>query len=76
MQPTRHCDVCQSSLEGTRPTARYCSDACKMRAYRRRLADRQEIAADLLRRQTRAIIDGADASVLAAIARDAERLLG
>jgi predicted nucleic acid-binding Zn ribbon protein len=33
----RSCPVCKTTL--TSPRARYCSDACKQRAYRRRQAD-------------------------------------
>lgn len=33
----RACPVCQTAL--TSPRARYCSDACKQRAYRQRQAD-------------------------------------
>lgn len=33
-QPRRSCPVCQAAL--TSPRARYCSNACKQRAYRRR----------------------------------------
>ena len=36
-RPHHSCPVCQATL--TSPRARYCSDACKQRAYRRRQAD-------------------------------------
>lgn len=73
------CRVCGGNFAATRQDARHCSHACRQRAYRERqeaAARRMSLAADLLRRQTRAIIDGADGAVLASIAREAELLLG
>lgn len=73
------CQVCGSTFEAIRQDARQCSNACRQRAYRKRrnaAAQRRSLAANLLRRQTRAIIDGADPAVLASIAREAELLLG
>lgn len=64
------CQICGAAFVADRRHARQCSGACRQRAYRRR------IAADLLKRQTRAIIDGADPAVLDVIAREAQDLLG
>jgi len=55
-----------------RHNVRYCSNTCRQLGYR----TRNVAAADLLKRQTRAIIDGADPVVLAEIAREARELLG
>lgn len=73
------CLVCGGMFEAVRHDARQCSPACRQRAYRTRkdaATRRRGLAADLLRRQTRAIIDGADATVLVSMAREAELLLG
>ena len=53
-QPARSCPVCQATLTSAR--ARYCSDACKQRAYRLRQTngaplDLDALAADLRSRQ-------------------------
>jgi hypothetical protein len=42
----RSCPVCQTTLTSTR--ARYCSDACKQRAYRLRRPDRTPLDLDAL----------------------------
>ena len=34
--PTRSCLICEGSLEGLRPLAEYCSNACRQWAYRER----------------------------------------
>ena len=51
--PRRSCPVCQATLIS--PRARYCSDACKQRAYRLRQADSpvdlDALAADLRSRR-------------------------
>ena len=56
-RPRRSCPVCQATLTSAR--ARYCSDACKQRAYRRRQAadtvvDLDALTADL--RSRRALV--------------------
>ena len=38
LEPARACVQCAASLEGTQRTARYCSNACKQRAWRERNA--------------------------------------
>jgi hypothetical protein len=53
-RPDRSCPVCQAALTSTR--ARYCSDACKQRAYRQRqtgdtVGDLDALSADLRQRQ-------------------------
>jgi hypothetical protein len=53
-RPRRSCPVCQTVI--TSPRARYCSDACKQRAYRLRqtddtLRDLDALTADLRSRQ-------------------------
>lgn len=61
------------------PLRLFCSTACRVASHRKgiRAADAQFRldAADLLRRQTAAVIAG-DLDALAVIARDAERLFG
>lgn len=73
------CQVCGGIFEAVRQDARQCSPACRQRSYRERQTAnmrRRSLAADLLRRQTRAIIHAADPAVLESIAREAELLLG
>jgi hypothetical protein len=53
-RPRRSCPVCRATLTSAR--ARYCSDACKQRAYRQRqtgdtIVDLDALAADLRRRR-------------------------
>jgi len=53
-RPDRSCPVCRAALTSTR--ARYCSDACKQRAYRQRrsgdaVVDLDALRADLRQRQ-------------------------
>lgn len=69
---TKSCHFCGSTFSGARADARHCSTNCRVKAH----TCKRGKAAELLRRQTRAIIDGADAAVLASIAREAELLLG
>lgn len=38
---SKQCQECHDTLDGQRADARYCSSACRQRAYRSRLADRQ-----------------------------------
>jgi predicted nucleic acid-binding Zn ribbon protein len=45
-RPHRSCPVCQTIL--TSPRARYCSDACKQRAYRQRQTDATGLDLDAL----------------------------
>ncbi len=45
-RPLRSCPVCQATLTSSR--ARYCSDACKQRAYRLRQTDSIPLALDAL----------------------------
>jgi hypothetical protein len=74
-----NCQICGSAFEATRADAVQCSQACRQAAYRARqgtVHSRNSQAAELLRRQTRAIVHGADPVVLAAIAREAEELFG
>jgi hypothetical protein len=71
------CQICASPFEATRSDAVQCSPACRQAAFRARqdaVNAHNRLAADLLRRQTRAIIDGGDPVVLAAIAREADEL--
>ena len=35
------CRVCRNEVVGMRPNRRYCSDACRMRAYRKRKATKK-----------------------------------
>ncbi|MFJ6156325.1 hypothetical protein ACIQF8_03140 [Pseudarthrobacter sp. NPDC092184] len=65
------CHFCGSTFAATRADARHCSTNCRVKAH----TAKRGKAAELLRQQTRAIIDGADPAVLAAIARQAEVLL-
>lgn len=48
---SRACPVCQAAL--TSPRARYCSDACKQRAYRLRQTDTTPLDLDALTAQIR-----------------------
>jgi hypothetical protein len=45
-RPHRSCPVCQAAITSAR--ARYCSDACKQRAYRLRQTDRIPVDLDAL----------------------------
>ena len=36
---TRNCSVCGKRYEAQRSTSRYCSDACRQRAHRKRIRD-------------------------------------
>lgn len=65
------CEVCGDAFTARRAGATACKSACRVTRHRRR----QAAAAELLRRQTAAIRDGADAATLTALAREAERLL-
>lgn len=69
---TKHCEVCGARFQAKRDDARLCSITCRTRAHRAR----QAAAVDLLRRQAAAIQSGADAPVLASLAREARRILG
>jgi exosortase/archaeosortase len=75
------CVLCCTHYEAKRLGSMYCRPACKHRAMRRRhaaaeaLADtRAALVEDLLARQSHALAVGADAAVLAALAREAEAL--
>ena len=74
------CIECRQPFTARRYDAKACSGAC--RTARSRRLEREEAAsfraaaAELLRDQTRAIIDGADVVVLAALERRAARLFG
>jgi predicted nucleic acid-binding Zn ribbon protein len=68
----KDCEICGAAFPARRASARLCSVTCRTRAYRAR----QAAAIDLLRRTTAAIQDGADAVVLASLAREAARILG
>jgi hypothetical protein len=77
MLPLEKCVVCGDLYESRRLGSMYCRAACKHKAMRRRqdaVNTRNSQAADLLRRQTRAVTDGADPAVLASIIREAEAL--
>jgi hypothetical protein len=68
------CQVCGDDFEASRADAVQCSKACSQAAYRARqgiIHTRNSKAAELLRRQT---LGGADPVVMAAIAREAEKL--
>lgn len=39
----RKCDECNNDYDALTPWARFCSDACKMKAYRRRKANNDPI---------------------------------
>lgn len=66
------CHRCGSTFTASRSDARHCSTNCRVLAHHARRTH----AVELLRRQTRAIIDGADPTVLDSIAREARVLLG
>ena len=69
------CAVCRSPLPPqSRSNRRTCSGACRMALSRSRANLRQEVAFDLLLRQTIAVQDG-DTAALAALAAEAARLL-
>lgn len=71
------CQICASPFEASRSDAVQCGPACRQAAFRVRQGAanaHNRLAADLLRRQTRAVIDGADPAVMAALAREAEAL--
>jgi hypothetical protein len=51
-QPARACPICQAAITSAR--ARYCSDACKQRAYRLRQADGAPLDLDALTANLRA----------------------
>jgi hypothetical protein len=69
------CRYCGHEFLASRADARYCSASHRARASQQAASDRRDAARDLLMRQTRAIIDGADPAALAEIAAEAERLL-
>lgn len=68
----KRCEQCGAPFPAKRQDARLCSITCRTRAHRAR----QAAAVDLLRRTTSAIQSGADGTVLAALAREAARILG
>ena len=57
------------------PRQVYCSDACRVAAHRERSAQLRARTLDLLRRQSLALTEGADAATLAALAKESSRLL-
>ena len=66
------CAICKDPYEARHTTrSRFCSDACRAKHARQR-AERQR---ELLTQQSEAIIHGADPAILAALAREAQRLL-
>lgn len=69
------CQICGSPFSASRANATQCSGTCRQAAYRARQAHNR-LAADLLRKQTRAIIAGSDPAVMAGLAREAEALFG
>lgn len=66
------CRRCGSIFTATRLDARHCSTNCRVLAHHARRTQ----AVDLLRRQSQAILHGADPAVLDAIAGEARALLG
>jgi hypothetical protein len=67
------CPVCRTApLTGRQEL---CSDRCRQRRSRALRADRIDRARELLARQSAALASGADPAILAALAREAQRLL-
>jgi hypothetical protein len=46
-QPTRSCQACGEIFEPVRADAKFCSVACKQRAYRRRVMDRKLVSREI-----------------------------
>lgn len=65
------CSTCHKPYEAHNARSRFCSAACRARNARQRIRREHE----LLTRQSEAIARGADPAVLAALAREAQRLL-
>jgi hypothetical protein len=73
----RQCEHCSDPLApSTRSHARFCSDACRSAAWRKRAAaERLAFARDWLQRQTRALQEG-DVEALAELTAEADRFFG
>lgn len=67
------CPICSAPLRGAQKT---CSDRCRQRRARAARAERLAAVRDLLDRQTAALASGADPGAVAALAREARRILG
>ncbi len=67
------CALCGSVFEASRSDARYCSDAHRARAHREAADSRRKTVTELLSRA--AMIRDGDETAIAALRRDAERLL-
>lgn len=68
------CVRCHKLFDAVRIDARWCSASCRAADHRAAKAAHLDAAKALLMAQTRAIQDGADVTVLAELARQAERL--
>lgn len=67
------CPVCKTQpLTGRRQT---CSERCRQRRSRVTRADRVERTRKILDQQSAALASGADPAIIAALAREAQRLL-
>lgn len=68
-----YCPVCKARLlTGRRET---CSERCRQRRSRAERADRVARVREILDRQSTALASGADPTILASLAREAQRLL-
>lgn len=65
------CETCRSAYEARNCRSRFCSDVCRAKNTRQQIRRERKILAA----QTEAITLGADPAVLAALAREAQRLL-
>ena len=68
------CERCGRWFESPRER-RWCSGACRVADHRDAKEKRESAAFDLLARQSAALASGADPAILAALAREAQRLL-
>ncbi|WP_158863731.1 hypothetical protein [Leifsonia sp. AG29] len=72
---TRACDHCGKPYEASRIDSRFCRDAHRAAAARAADAELRRVGADLLRRLTRAVIEGAPERELDTILAEARRVL-
>lgn len=72
---TNKCEHCGRWFESPRGR-RWCSGACRVSAHRTGKAAKDAAALDLLDRMTAALIVGGDSITIAALQREARRLLG
>lgn len=71
----RKCRHCGRKFTAKRVDAEYCGNACRVAVHRQRREDQRRAALDLLARQSEALASGGDPAVLAALVREAHRLL-